>query len=61
MGEYEYDPKTGEWVEKPPKRELRPWERWVADWAARNYILYVLMAALGLLILIVGRLIDVLR
>ncbi len=61
MAEYEYDPKTGEWLEKPPRRALTPIERWFADWGARNYILYFLLALLGLLVLIVGGLIDVLR
>jgi len=60
MAEYEYDPKTGE-VQKPPRRALTPIERWFADWGARNYVLYFLLALLGLLVLIVGGLIGVLR
>ncbi len=58
---WEQDPVTGEWRPVRPTRELPHWKRWVIDWVARNYILYVLMALLGLLILIVSWLIDVWR
>ncbi len=50
---WEQDPLTGEWRPEPPP-PLPQWKRWLVDWLARNYILYVLMALLGLLILIVG-------
>ncbi len=57
---WERDPVTGEWRPEP-QPPLPPLKRWVVDWLAHNYILYVLMAALGLLILVAGLVIDALR
>ena len=57
---WERDPATGEWRPEP-QPPLPPWKRWLIDWLAHNFALYVLMALLGLLVLIVGWLIDVLR